>query len=141
MNLFWSRIYDVIIKSFLSGENAMMASLRQTCVSRGSCFELVGFDILIDSELKPWLIEINLSPSLATESPLDINIKNNLLTDLLNLVGIKKFDRKAESQNKMKNRMKSYFNRGKSLNSKQIPFLSKERSSDSRIFPFTSSFY
>jgi hypothetical protein len=34
------------------------------------------------------------------------------------LVGVKKFDRKKESANKMKNRMKSYFNRGKSLNNR-----------------------
>eukprot|EP00349_Pseudokeronopsis_sp_Brazil_P006015 CAMPEP_0202966112 /NCGR_PEP_ID=MMETSP1396-20130829/10375_1 /ASSEMBLY_ACC=CAM_ASM_000872 /TAXON_ID= /ORGANISM="Pseudokeronopsis sp., Strain Brazil" /LENGTH=50 /DNA_ID=CAMNT_0049689579 /DNA_START=104 /DNA_END=253 /DNA_ORIENTATION=+ len=34
------------------------------------------------------------------------------------MIGVKRFDRKAESQNKMKNRMKSYFNRGKSMNSK-----------------------
>jgi hypothetical protein len=87
-------------------------------VHRSNCFELFGYDILIDSDLKPWLIEINLSPSLAVESPLDITIKSNLISEILTMVGVKKFDRKAESHNKMKNRMKSYFNRGKSMNSR-----------------------
>jgi hypothetical protein len=73
---------------------------------------------LIDSDLKPWLIEINLSPSLACESPLDTTIKSNLIADTLSMVGVKRFDRKKESANKMKNRMKSYFNRGKSLNNR-----------------------
>lgn len=30
------------------------------------------------------------------------------------MVGVRRFDRKLESQNKAKNRMKSYMNRGKS---------------------------
>ena len=42
---------------------------------RNNCFEIFGFDILIDSDLKPWLIEVNLSPSLSTDSPLDHEIK------------------------------------------------------------------
>lgn len=63
-------------------------------------------------------MEVNLSPSLACESPLDITIKSTLLSDILTLAGVKRFDRKKESLNKMKNRMKSYNNRGKSLNSR-----------------------
>ena len=116
MNLFWSRIYDVIIKSIISGENHIFNAMKKTCIHRSNCFELFGYDILIDSDLKPWLIEINLSPSLAVESPLDITIKSNLIADIMTMMGIKRFDRKTASANKMKNRMKSYFNRGKSLN-------------------------
>ena len=73
---------------------------------------------MLDSNLKPWLIEINLSPSLACDSPLDFEIKGNLLSDTFNLIGIKQFDRKKESENKVKNRMKSYQNKKKSLNQK-----------------------
>lgn len=45
--------------------------------------------------MNPWLLEINLSPSLAFESPLDLKIKANLLSDTFNLVGIVKPERKA----------------------------------------------
>ena len=53
--------------------------------------------MLLDNNLKyyitfyifsPWLLEINLSPSLAFESPLDLKIKGNLLKDTFNLVGV-----------------------------------------------------
>lgn len=81
---------------------------------------MFGYDVLIDSDLKPWLVEINLSPSLACESPLDLTIKSNLISDTLTMVGVRKFDRRFESQNKAKNRMKSYMNRGKSVNNSRL---------------------
>ena len=36
------------------------------------------------------------------------------------MVGVRKFDRRFESQNKAKNRMKSYMNRGKSVNNSRL---------------------
>lgn len=68
---------------------------------------MFGFDILIDSELKPWVLEVNLSPSLATDAPLDMTIKTNLITDTLNMVGVRRFDRRKESINKIKFRSKT----------------------------------
>jgi tubulin polyglutamylase TTLL5 len=69
---------------------------------------LFGYDVLLDSNLRPWLLEINLSPSLACDSPLDLEIKSRLVADTLNMVGIKHFDRRRESGNKAKTRMKNY---------------------------------
>ena len=43
---------------------------------------------MIDDRLNPWLLEVNLSPSLACDSPLDQKIKANMLSDLFTLVGI-----------------------------------------------------
>jgi len=39
------------------------------------CFELLGFDIILNSDLKPLLLEVNHAPSFATDSPLDKDIK------------------------------------------------------------------
>lgn len=114
MDLFWSRIYDVILKSFISAENSIYTLTKKTCIHRTNCFELFGYDIMIDSDLKPWLIEVNLSPSLACDSQLDHQIKATLVADTFNLLGVHRFDRAEQSVNKAKNRMKSYFNRGKS---------------------------
>jgi hypothetical protein len=73
---------------------------------RQNCFEVFGFDILLDSDLKPWLIEVNLSPSLSSDSPLDHTIKQTLLVDTFNMIQVKRFDRKKESLNKIKYRSK-----------------------------------
>ena len=41
---------------------------------------IVLLDILVDSDLKPWLLEVNLSPSLATDAPLDQRLKSRTAT-------------------------------------------------------------
>ncbi|KAL5106013.1 putative tubulin polyglutamylase TTLL1 [Taenia crassiceps] len=50
------------------------------------CFECYGYDIIIDDTLKPWLIEINASPSLSSTTRLDRIMKYKLIDDVLNIV-------------------------------------------------------
>jgi len=50
------------------------------------CFEMYGFDILIDAQLKPWLIEVNASASLTTTTEIDRQIKMNLISDTFKIV-------------------------------------------------------
>jgi len=57
---------------------------------------------LLDSDLKPWLLEVNMNSSLATDSPLDSKIKSSLVIDAFNLIGIRRFDRRAETAKKLK---------------------------------------
>ena len=71
MGLMWSRIYDLIIKSLIAGEHHVIQGIKKSGIHRNNCFEVFGYDVIIDSDLKPWLLEINLSPSLAVDSPLD----------------------------------------------------------------------
>ena len=116
MNLLWSRTYDVMLKTILCGENYVVNAMKKNGTHRTNCFEIMGFDILIDSDLKPWLLEVNLSPSLACDSPLDMAIKSNCVVDAFNIMGMKRFDRKKESLNKIKHRMKGLYNKGKKSN-------------------------
>ena len=100
MQLIWERMYDAIIKSIISVENSLLAGVKriQNTGSRNSCFELFGFDILLDTNFKPHILEVNFSPSLSADSPLDYHIKSNLLVDTLNLVGIKRNAKKRGSK-------------------------------------------
>ena len=52
------------------------------------CFEILGFDVLIDEKLKPWLIEINHAPSFATDTPLDFKMKKDVIADAVQLLGM-----------------------------------------------------
>lgn len=69
-------IEDVIIKSIFACSQSIISACRMFVPNQNNCFELYGFDILIDNTLKPWLLEVNLSPSLGIDTPLDIKVKS-----------------------------------------------------------------
>ena len=49
-------------------------------------FECYGYDILVDEDLRPWLIEVNASPSLTTTTTADRALKMNLISDVVDVV-------------------------------------------------------
>ncbi|XP_070159116.1 tubulin polyglutamylase TTLL5 [Polyergus mexicanus] len=93
------RIEDIIIKSILATASGIVSGLKQFVKHPDTCFELFGFDILIDDTLKPWLLEVNLTPSLGCDSPLDVRLKSALIADLFTLIGIPAVDPILRSQN------------------------------------------
>lgn len=89
IDLIWNRIYDMIIKTTLSIEKDVSSYTKEHFQKKSKCFELFGFDVLIDKELRPWLLEVNLFPSLGLTNKLDRIVKINLVHNVLNLVGIR----------------------------------------------------
>ena len=56
---------------FYNIQELMIKTLIATCklmVNDKKCFELYGYDVMIDATLKPWLIEINGSPSMSANT-------------------------------------------------------------------------
>lgn len=92
VGLLMHRIEDVIIKAILATAPSIVTACKLFVSDPQNCFELYGFDILVDAELKPWLLEVNLSPSLGCDTLLDTRLKSALLTDLLTLIGIPAVD-------------------------------------------------
>lgn len=115
--LLMSQVEDVVVKAILTSANSIISACKMFVPHYANCFgkfssfllfylfiflnflffcflcaELFGFDILIDENLKPWLLEVNLSPSLGCDSPLDIRLKSAMLADLLTLVGVPAVD-------------------------------------------------
>ncbi len=66
----------------------MFNAIEMNVPYRTNCFEILGFDVLIDDLLRPWLLEINLSPSLNTDSPLDLKIKGSMIADMFTMMGV-----------------------------------------------------
>jgi len=96
----FKRIYDVIIKTIISVEPAIFTSMSKATKYNNLCFELYGFDILIDETLKPWLMEVNVSPSLSSSSQIDKIIKTKLLCDVFNIIGIEPTEKKKMFEEK-----------------------------------------
>lgn len=63
------------------------------------CFEILGFDIMLDHKLNPYLLEINYTPSFTADTPLDRYIKKNLIADTLQLLNVtEKWKKEARSR-------------------------------------------
>ena len=72
------------------------------------CFEVLGFDVMLDHKLNPYLLEINYTPSFTADTPLDRYIKKSLITDTLNLVNATqkwKKEMKAKRDKEIQERM------------------------------------
>ena len=110
----WRDIDDLIVKTLISAHPVIQHNYR-TCFPSHShhsaCFEILGFDILVDRKLKSWLLglksnynyvlslkiisEVNHSPSFQTGSAIDKDVKDSLLYDTMKLLHIRASDKQA----------------------------------------------
>ena len=86
----WRRIGEVVVKTVISVQPHLehtYTSCRGQADDAGSgCFELLGFDVMMDDKLRPYLLEINHTPSFRCDSPLDSAVKMAVLRGTMELV-------------------------------------------------------
>ena len=116
-NRLWVEIQQIVLKTLFCAQ-PMLSQIYRACQpydpANGMCFEILGFDIFLDHKMKPWLLEVNHSPSFTTDTPLDYTIKQKVISDAISLLGI-------SSDNREK-----YFN--------QVKFQIQQRASKGRNF-------
>ena len=79
-NNFIPRIKDLMIDSFLSVKGELNQSKRK------NCFELLGFDFMIDEDFRVWLIEINTNPYIGVPNKFIEGLLPKMLNDLFEIV-------------------------------------------------------
>ena len=90
VNSMFDGIQNIIIKCFYAVQSVIAKDRH--------CFEMYGYDILIDENLKPWLIEINSNASLTASTERDAQTKIKMLDDLLTIVDLEKIMTGNEDQ-------------------------------------------
>ena len=90
VNKMFDGIQSIILKCFKAVKDKISKDKH--------CFELYGYDILIDDNLKPWLIEINSNASLTASTELDAETKIKMLDDLLTILDLEKVMTGNENQ-------------------------------------------
>ena len=84
----------MVIKAVISVEPLLANNLNRASRNRHLCFEVFGFDVILDQNMKPWLLEVNVLPSLSSSSLLDKKIKTSLMCDVFSTMGITPYSKK-----------------------------------------------
>lgn len=76
---------------------------------------------MIDSDCKPWLLEVNQSPSFSTDSPLDYLIKKHVLGDAFRLLNVS-FDKKMDYLKQLREEAEKRIYQGRTSRLNLSPF-------------------
>lgn len=86
----WAGIKRLVVKTLV----AVQPTLKQYSFCQmddpynQGCFEILGFDVMVSKDLVPILLEVNHNPSLTTGSVVDTRVKEGLVRDTLNILGV-----------------------------------------------------
>lgn len=72
------KIVDIIIKTISSASDSIE--------HRPGCFDVYGFDLLLDEKCQPWLLEVNLSPACSERAPWLIEMLDEMGEHLLKCI-------------------------------------------------------
>ena len=103
---FWASCKDVIIKTILCAETSIITEMNKCGTRQKCCFEVYGFDIMFDQNMKPWVLEVNCLPSLSSSSVFDKQVKTQLMSDTFTLVGFRGYDKSVLRKNKKEDEAK-----------------------------------
>lgn len=84
----WSEIDNIIVLTIISSLKICRENEKKICPPYrfNRCFQLLGFDILIGSDYKPYLLEVNYRPSLAVSTKAEALVKPEMMECLLKIV-------------------------------------------------------
>lgn len=85
----FEQIDQLVVKTILGMYESMVNPINSMRNHVFNCFEVFGFDILVDESFKPWLLEVKANPSFRGSGEVDTAIKRKVASDTLTLIGVK----------------------------------------------------
>ena len=91
-------IEDMLALTILAAREKMRDQLQNFETDTQGTYELIGIDCMIDSDIKPWIVECNLSPSLEVcstnedQAKQEIKTKKGMVTEIVNMLGLNDLD-------------------------------------------------
>ena len=84
-----------VTRALVATHEPLLRLSRYRCDQLGSCYELLGYDVTLDADLRPWLVECNASPSLGLRGSAGSDTedaqrrsKQPMIGDTLTLLGV-----------------------------------------------------
>ncbi|KAI4459016.1 tubulin polyglutamylase [Holotrichia oblita] len=93
----WRSIDDVIIKTIMAAWPVLKHSYLACFPNHDvipACCELLGTDIILDKRLNPQILEVNHSPSFHTDTELDCEVKEALISDMFAMLHLEHCDKR-----------------------------------------------
>lgn len=83
----WQQIDRAAVITVLSISNFLTKLVHERAPSYGlpRCFQILGFDVLLDKNLKPWILEVNYRPSLDFDCEKEKQMKIEMLASAMNI--------------------------------------------------------
>ena len=80
-DLIWSKIENAVILTILPCLNHINQGISQKCQANGynRCFQILGFDFILDTDLNPLVLEVNYRPSLDADIEAEKKLKSKML--------------------------------------------------------------
>jgi hypothetical protein len=84
----YEEIKDIFIKMVFSVRKKLIENIEKNNLKNSNFYQLLGFDILLDNNLKPILLDVNERCALHDDNAAEESYIYDLIIDTLNLIGV-----------------------------------------------------
>lgn len=93
-NNIYNDVKDIFIKMIFSVRKKIIENIEKNHLLNSNFYHLIGFDIILDHNLKPYLLEANRKTGFRDDNDAEKDFTFNIIIDTINLVGLKLISRK-----------------------------------------------